>query len=354
MSVTRRIKVLIIDDSALVRDILEKGLSLDPEIEVVGKASDVYSARDKIVLTHPDVLTLDVEMPRMDGVEFLRRLMPQFPIPVVMVSSMTKEGSRITLEALDAGAIDFVLKPSALGGNGLREMMDELIDKIKAAAFVDVSRYRRTEEEVRRLFNQPKHSVMESTDKVIAVGASTGGTVALTKVLAELPGDFPGMVVVQHMPPVFTKMFAETLQNNCRLAVKEAEDGDRIVGGRVLIAPGGLQTSVVRSGGEYRVKCAGDEKVNGHSPSVDVMFHSVAEAVGANALGLIMTGMGRDGAEGMLAMRKAGARTIAQDEASSVVYGMPKEAFLNGGAEKRVALDEIPGELLKLVTEMRG
>ena len=349
----RKIKVLIIDDSSLVRDILEKGLSADPDIEVVGKAPDVYIARDKIVFKKPDVLTLDVEMPKMDGVEFLRKLMPQYPIAVVMVSSMTSTTSKITLDALEAGAVDFVLKPSTKLGSGLNEMMKELIEKIKIASKVDVSKWKK--QEYNPIINKTKTSnVLEgSTDKVIAIGASTGGTVALTKIINEFPQDIPGTVIVQHMPPVFTKMFADKLNETAKVEVKEAQNGDRIITGRVLIAPGGLQMEVIRSGGYYIVQCKEGEKVNGHCPSVDVLFDSVAKNVGSNAIGVILTGMGRDGALGMLNMKNNGARTIAQDEESSVVFGMPLEAYKCGGAEKLVNLSDINQSIIRLIKEIK-
>ncbi len=349
----QKIRVLIIDDSALVRDILEKGLSSDPEIEVVGKAPDVYIARDKIVFRHPDVLTLDVEMPRMDGVEFLRRLMPQYPLPVVMVSSMTGPGAKVTLDALDNGAVDYVLKPSKKIGAGLNEMIKELIDKIKVAATVDVSQWKETASQTVRPRRSVTHVLEGTTDKVIAIGASTGGTVALRRVIQDFPADMPGTVIVQHMPPGFTRMFADRLDQTSQVEVKEAEDGDRIITGRVLVAPGGYHMRVVRSGGNYIVKCEEGEKVNGHVPSVEVLFESMAEHVGSNAVGVMLTGMGRDGAFAMKRMRDMGARTMAQDEATSVVYGMPKEAYECGGAEERVAIDSVTDRILRRLGEMK-
>ena len=348
----KRIKVLVIDDSALARDILAKGLSRDPEIEIVGTAMDVYAARDKIVFKKPDVLTLDVEMPRMDGVEFLKRLMPQYPLPVVMVSSMTSPGAKITLEALECGAVDFVLKPSKKIGEGLNDMMKELTEKVKMASGVDVSKWKSIIG-----YHSPKKVVSSkilegSTDKIIAIGASTGGTVAITKIIERFPADIPGTVIVQHMPPGFTKMFADKLNGSCKVEVKEAEDGDRVVRGRVLIAPGDFHMKVIRSGGQYLVECHRGEKVNGHCPSVEVLFDSIAEHVGSNAVGVMLTGMGRDGAKAMLNMRKKGARTIAQDEKSCVVFGMPKEAYECGGAEKLVNLDNIPEEIINLLEVM--
>lgn len=346
-----KIKVLIVDDSALAREILTKGLSRDREIEVIGAAPDVYVARDKIVYQKPDVITLDVEMPKMDGVEFLRRLMPQYPVPVVMVSALTSPGAKTTLAALDYGAVDFVSKPSTSFGNKLDSMIDELIEKIKMASTVDVQKWRN-----KKIISQgksPDSKVLAgSTDKVIAIGASTGGTVALRTMIEVFPADLPGTVVVQHMPTKFTQMFAEKLNSVSKAEVKEAEDGDRIITGRVLIAPGGKHMSVYRSGGRYMVRCYEGEKVNGHSPSVDVLFHSVAEHVGGNAMGVILTGMGRDGAEGMLEMRKAGARTLAQDERTCVVFGMPKEAYSYGGAERFVAIDDMTREMVNVLKEM--
>ncbi|WP_020612285.1 protein-glutamate methylesterase/protein-glutamine glutaminase [Sediminispirochaeta bajacaliforniensis] len=349
--VQHKIRVLIVDDSALVRSILSKGLSQDPSIEVVGVAPDVYVARDKIVLLKPHVVTLDVEMPRMDGVEFLKRLMPQYPIPVVMVSAMTAPGARVTLDALENGAVDFVLKPSSSFGNNLEDMLGELIEKIKAASVVDVSRFK-GRFHAKRLRKQVSGVLSGSTDKVVAIGASTGGTVALRQIVEAFPSDMPGTVIVQHMPPKFTKMFADKLNEITDVEVKEAENGDRVLRGRVLVAPGGYHMEIVRSGGRYIVRIKEGDKVNGHCPSVDVLFDSVAEHVGPNAVGALLTGMGRDGADGLLRMKNNGARTIAQDEKSSVVFGMPKEAWENGGAEKLVSLEEIPKTLVSILKEL--
>jgi len=350
----RTVRVLIVDDSALVRNILSQGLSMDPGIEVVGTASDPYIARDKIIELRPDVLTLDVEMPRMDGVAFLRKLMPQYPIPVVMVSSLTQRGKQITMEALDAGAVDFVAKPTSNVSAGLNAMLMELRSKIKIASTANVSHWKG-----KRPVTPPRagktgsSALAESTDKVIAIGASTGGTEAIRRVIEHFPASTPGTVIVQHMPGGFTKMFADRLNQLCAMQVKEAEHGDRIRTGLVLIAPGGRQLEVVRSGGFYEVRLGGEEKVSGHCPSVDVMMHSVAKHVGANAVGAMLTGMGQDGAAGMLAMKQAGARNIAQDEVSSVVFGMPKVAYEKGGAERLVPLDKIAASLLGLLTEKR-
>lgn len=337
----------------MVREILRRGLAMDPEIEVVGQATDPYAARDKIVELRPDVLTLDVEMPKMDGVEFLRRLMPQHPLPVVMVSALTQRGKKITLEALEAGAVDFVTKPSSDVARGLNEMLDDLRAKVKAAASVNVSAWKKINRPIVSELKYTPRSLSESTDKVIAIGASTGGTEAIRQVLQQLPSTTPGVVIVQHMPAGFTKMFAERLDELCAMSVKEAETGDRVMQGRVLIAPGDYHLTVKRSGGTYRVDCKTGDKVCGHRPSVEVLMQSVARHVGANAIGVMLTGMGHDGADGMVAMRKEGARTIAQDEATSVVFGMPKVAYERGGAERLIPLPEIAPAILSLLAEMR-
>ncbi len=348
----KQVRVLVVDDSALVRQILSNGLAMDPGIEVVGSAADPYMARDKIIQLKPDVLTLDVEMPRMDGVEFLRKLMPQYPLPVVMVSSLTQKGKQITMEALEAGAVDFVTKPTTNVAQGLNAMLMELRAKVKIASTANVAHWKGKRVEKRSaVVNGASRALAESTDKVVAIGASTGGTEAIKKVVTQFPATMPGVVIVQHMPPGFTKMFSERLNQLCAMEVKEAENGDRIRPGRILVAPGALQMEVVRSGGIYQVRCAPGEKVSGHCPSVDVMMHSVAKQVGRNAVGVMLTGMGSDGAEGMLAMKNAGARNIAQDEASSVVFGMPKVAYEKGGAEKLVPLDRIATQVISLLTE---
>ena len=345
------IRVIVVDDSALVRDILAQGLDLDPAIQVVAKASDPYVARDQIIKYRPDVLTLDVEMPRMDGVEFLRRFMPQYPLPVVMVSALTQRGKQITMDALEAGAVDFVSKPSTDVARGLSSMMMELRTKVKIASTANVSHWKSKRTAVVPRTLAATSALAESTDKVITIGASTGGTEAIKSVVVPLPAACPGVVIVQHMPAGFTRMYAERLNTLCAMEVKEAETGDRVMPGRILLAPGDYHMTVVRSGGVYRVDCSKGEKVCGHCPSVGVMMKSVAKNVGSNAIGVMLTGMGSDGADGMLAMREAGARTLAQDEASSVVFGMPKVAFERGGAERLVPLRKIAGEVLALVQE---
>ncbi|MCP4753430.1 MAG: chemotaxis response regulator protein-glutamate methylesterase [Proteobacteria bacterium] len=345
----RSIRVLVVDDSALVRSILEAGLNKDPDIEVVGTASDPYKARDKILELEPDVLTLDVEMPRMDGVAFLRRLMPQYPIPVIMVSALTERGKKITMDALEAGALDFVTKPSTGVSRGLNEMMVDLQQKIKVAFSADVSHWLNSNKTPIRI--QPAPRVLSgTTDKVIAIGASTGGTEAIRTMIKMFPASTPGIAIVQHMPPGFIGAFAQSLDQQSAMNVKEAENGDRIMQGRVLIAPGGMQMRVYRSGGVYQVKVYEGDKVNGHCPSVEVLMNSVSEHVGENAIGVMLTGMGGDGARGLLAMRRAGSRTFAQDEKTSVVFGMPKVAYDLGAVEKLLPIDGIVPAILKSMT----
>lgn len=350
MDNAKRIKVLIVDDSALVREILAKGLAQDRDLEIVGTACDPFAARDKIVRLGPDVLTLDVEMPGMDGVEFLRKLMPQYPLPVVVVSALTKKGAQITMEAFEAGAVEVVTKPSCDVARGLTAMLNDLRAKIKIAARMNVSAWKtnRVREEKNVIISG--EALSESTDKVIAIGASTGGTEAIRKILRSFPASMPGVVIVQHMPAGFTAHFAESLNAGCAMEVREAKHGDRVMPGRVLVAPGGdMQFRVLRSGGIYVAELKPGEKICGHCPSVEVMFESVARYVGANAIGVILTGMGGDGAGGMLAMRQAGARTIAQDEQSSVVFGMPKVAYERGGAERLVPLTEITQRIISIL-----
>jgi len=346
----RRVRVLVVDDSALIRDIMASGLGMDPNIEVVGTASDPYIARDKIIELKPDVLTLDVEMPRMDGVEFLQRLMPQYPIPVIMVSALTGRGKKITMDALDAGAVDFVTKPSADVARGLNDMLMELRTKVKIASTANVSHWK-NKRRIRASTSIASKALSESTDKVVVIGASTGGTEAIKDVITKFPSVMPGVVIVQHMPAGFTKMFAERMDSLCAMEVKEAENGDRVMQGRVLIAPGGKHMRVVRSGGVYKVECEPGENVCGHCPSVEVLMQSVALHVGANAVGVMLTGMGRDGAGAMLEMLKSGARTVAQDEKSCVVFGMPKVAYERGGVEKLLPLDNIASAVITFLSK---
>jgi two-component system, chemotaxis family, protein-glutamate methylesterase/glutaminase len=350
------VRVLVVDDSAVARDLLARGLALSPGIEVVGQASDAWTARDAIVNLEPDVITLDVEMPRMDGIEFLRRLMPQYPMSAIIVSAVTEEGSRRALEALEAGAIDVVGKPRAGDREGLKDMLMELSEKIQSAALTDRAKLKNAVLEspataaavpVRKTSRiVPMERDEERPSRIIAVGASTGGTTAITRLLAGFPEDCPPTLIVQHMPPVFTAMFAATLNRQVAPDVREASDGDQLRRGLVLVAPGDYQCRVLRNRLGFLVRCEQGPKVSGHRPSVDVLFASVAEACGTEAVGILLTGMGRDGAMGLLAMRQAGARCLAQDEESSVVFGMPQEAWNNGAAERLVSLDRAAIEVL--------
>lgn len=345
----KKIRALIVDDSALMRQLLTQLLSSDPEIEVVGNASDPVAARDKIRTLSPDVLTLDVEMPKEDGVTFLRHLMQAHPMPVIMVSSLTERGGETTLKALELGAFDFVTKPKLDMQRGTMEIGKEIIAKVKAAARGGVRR--RPPRAGNGPPEAPRPAVgmsLRTTQKVLVIGASTGGTEALREVLTALPANAPPVVVVQHMPPVFTRQFAERLNGLCKVTVKEAADGDALMTGRVLIAPGGeAHLEIVRSGASYSVRLVKAPPVGHHRPSVDVMMDSAARNVGPNAVGAILTGMGSDGAKGLLAMRRAGATTLAEDESTCVVFGMPKEAIACGGAEYVVPLDRMAGALLR-------
>jgi two-component system chemotaxis response regulator CheB len=336
------IRVLIVDDSAVVRQTLEQELGKDPEIEVIGTAPDPYVARDKIVELRPDVVTLDIEMPRMDGLSFLRKLMEHYPLPVIIVSSLSQAGSAVALEAIDAGAVEVLAKPGAAYSVG--EMGSELRHKIHAASKVRVV----ASAKPKSAPGKPIGALTCTTDKVVILGASTGGTQAIESVLRQYPGNAPGTVIVQHMPAGFTKAFSERLNKLCAVEVKEAEDGDTVVPGRVLVAPGNQHMLIKRSGARYYVEVRDGPLVGRHRPSVDVLFNSAARFVGANAIGVILTGMGADGAKGMLAMKEAGAVNIGQDEASSVVYGMPKAAFEAGGVDIVLPLEKIPSEIMRL------
>jgi len=337
-------RVLVVDDSAVVRKIFTTELSRDPAVEVVATAPDPYVARDKIVNLEPDVVTLDVEMPRMDGITFLRKLMRHHPLPVIVVSSLTPEGSKLALEALDLGALEVMCKPGAAYTVG--DMAVELIDKVKAAARVDMKK--RASLVSRDDDGKPpkRLAMTRTTNKVVAIGASTGGTQALQKVLTALPPNAPGIVVVQHMPEHFTRAFADRLNDLCVVDVKEGENGDSVVPGKALIAPGNRHMLLKRSGARYYVQVKDGPLVCRQRPSVEVLFNSTAKYAGANAVGVIMTGMGSDGATGLLQMKEAGAATIAQDEASCVVFGMPKEAVRCGAVEHTVPLGSIAQKIL--------
>ncbi len=354
MHAIRQIRVLIVDDSAVVRQALADILASDPEISVIGTAPDPYVAAEKIRHEVPDVITLDVEMPRMDGLTFLRKIMTQHPMPVVICSSLTEAGAVTTLRALEYGAVDVILKPRLGARQFLEENRIRLLDAVKAAARARVARILVREDRV-----APKLSadvvlkpaapdgLIHTTEKVVVIGASTGGTEAIRELLESLPSDAPGMVIVQHMPEHFTKAFAQRLDGLCRVSVKEARQNDSVIRGQVLIAPGNRHTLLKRSGARYFVEVKDGPLVCRHRPSVDVLFRSAARYAGPNSVGVIMTGMGDDGAQGMLELKQAGALTIAQDEASCVVFGMPKEAIKKGGVDRVLPLGSIPALLLR-------
>lgn len=333
-------KVMVVDDSALVRRVLTELINDAPDLEVVGVARDPYDARAKIKALNPDVLTLDVEMPRMDGIDFLEKIMRLRPMPVVMVSSLTEQGNETTLRALELGAVDFITKPKVDVAEGLAEYTDDLHDKIRAAAMSQVSR---RSAGARQPAKSPRAVARGtfSSEKLIVVGASTGGTEAIRTLLSGLPDQAPAVLITQHMPSGFTRSFAERLDSEMPLHVQEASDGQRVRPGNVYIAPGGRHMRLRRSGADYVIGIHDEPPVNRHRPSVDVLFESVAAAAGANAVGLILTGMGNDGAAGLRQMHDAGARTFAQDEQSCVVYGMPKEAVEAGGVQEVLPLDRL-------------
>lgn len=350
------IKVLIVDDSAVIRQAFKDLLDSDKHIEVIGTAADPYIAAKKIQLEVPDVITLDVEMPRMDGITFLRKIMTQHPIPVVIVSSLTQRGTDSAIKALEYGAVEVLLKPQLGTEREREEARIKLVDAIKAAAF---TKLRKKNVVVPSIQVTPKysadvviaksnsHAMVQTTEKVIAVGASTGGTEAIREFLEALPADSPGIVIVQHMPELFTKSFANRLNELCHITVKEAVNGDSVLRGHALIAPGNKHMLLKRSGARYYVEVTDGPLVNRHRPSVDVLFRSTARYAGKNAVGIIMTGMGADGAAGLLEMKEAGAHTIAQDERSCVVFGMPKEAIKLNAAEKILPLDQMAPLIMK-------
>lgn len=340
-----KIRVLIVDDSAIVRKVFSEELSKYPDIEVVGTAPDPYVARDKIVSLKPDVITLDIEMPRMDGLTFLRKLMKHYPVPTVVVSSLTTKGGKLTLEALDIGAVDVIAKPGAAYSVG--DMSAQLAEKIRGAARARISK--RTEDDNDTVRQQPMKALAQTSNKVIAIGASTGGTEALKALLVQMPSNSPGMVIVQHMPANFTTAFAERLNGLCQITVKEAKDNDSVSHGTALIAPGNYHMLLRRSGARYYVEVKTGPMVHHQRPAVDVLFKSTAQYAGANSIGVILTGMGADGAAGLLDMKNMGAGTIAQDEKTCVVFGMPKEAIKLGAADKVLPLEKIAAEIIRMV-----
>jgi two-component system chemotaxis response regulator CheB len=361
-----KIRVVVVDDSALVRTMLATLINGQPDLECVGAASDPYVAREMIRNLNPDVITLDVEMPRMDGLDFLEKLMRLRPMPVLMVSTLTERGAETTLRALELGAIDFVAKPRIGVAQGLQELGAEIADKIRTAARARIARRtvaapapsgppaRGTGAAATQpplVKPVPISYSRSSTEKIIAIGSSTGGTEALREVLTALPADCPAVMITQHMPPGFTRSFAERLNSLCRMHVKEADHGERVLPGHVYVAPGGQHLAVARSGANYVVALDAGAPVNRHRPSVEVLFKSIAQHVGRNALGVMLTGMGRDGADAMREMREAGSYNIAQDEASCVVYGMPREAVAAGAVHEILPLARIAGQLL---TQLRA
>jgi len=345
----REIKVIVVDDSAVVRKVMSAILERDPDIRVIGTAHDPIFAIDKMRKDWPDVVTLDVEMPRMDGITFLRQLMAERPTPVVICSSLTTAGAETTLQALAAGAVSIISKPGLGVEEFLKESSDDLVAAVKSAARANMGAVQRSAQ----LRSQgpdrvaPRLAMAQTTERIVAIGTSTGGTVALEVLLTELPRVSPGIVIVQHMPEMFTAAFAARLDSLCEITVLEAKNGQRVLPGQALIAPGGKHMQLTRSGAQYVVEVKDGPPVNRHRPSVDVLFRSVAKYAGRNAMGVIMTGMGDDGARGLKEMHDAGAFTLAQDEASCVVYGMPREAVKHGGVDRSLPLAALAGSIMK-------
>jgi len=333
---SKRIRVLVIDDSMLYRELLARVLETDPGIEVVARAVDPFDARDKIIEFEPDVVTCDIEMPRMNGIDFIKRLLPQYPVPVVVISSV----SDAVFDAMQVGAVDFLTKPNIKSAEDIEIFVQDVVYKVRAAYGAKVLN--------KAAVSKPMHADVKNAGgyQMIAIGASTGGTEAIFRVVKDLPATLPGIVIVQHIPPLFSRMFAERLNMQTKFEAKEAQTGDIIETGRILVAPGDQHLAVKKIGNQYRAEVFKDKKVNGHCPSVDVLFESVAKECQSKAIGIILTGMGYDGAKGLLSMRHRGARTLGQDEATSVVYGMPKVAFEVGAVEKQSPLDSIPLKLL--------
>jgi two-component system chemotaxis response regulator CheB len=345
---SKKIRVLIVDDSSVIRTLLNRVLTSDPDIEVVGSAPDPYVAREKLIALKPDVMTLDIEMPKMDGITFLGKVMQHFPVRTLIFSSLSTRNSESALKALEAGAIDVMAKPAIDVTQGLSALAVEIVSRVKAVARANLKQ-RSTlaiapSAPVKR--STVSTALQKTTHQVLAIASSTGGTEALKAVLPYLPEDLPGTVIVQHMPPVFTKTYAEALQKLCRFEVKEAEEGDRVVPGRVIIAPGNYHMELSRSGAHYFVKLHQEPLLHGVRPAADYLMKSVAKYAGANAVGVVLTGMGKDGAEGLLAMKAAGSYNIAQDEASCVVWGMPKAAIELQAIHKTLPLDRIAEEII--------
>ena len=352
-----KIRVLVVDDSALVRSLLAEIINRQPDMQCVGAAPDPFVAREMIRNLNPDVLTLDVEMPRMDGIDFLSKLMRLRPMPVVMVSTLTEHGAEVTMRALELGAIDFVAKPKIGVADGLRLLAEDITEKVRIAAKARIRKPPANEAGTRATAQPPVAPAAVgrlSTEKIIFIGASTGGTEATKEVLLGLPHDAPAVMITQHMPPGFTLSYSTRLNGLCRIAVKEASDGERVLPGHAYIAPGGFHLSVDRSGANYVARVSDSDPVNRHKPSVEVLFESAARVVGRNALGVMLTGMGGDGAQGMKHMRDAGSWNLVQDEASCVVFGMPREAIAAGAANEVLPLCEIAPKLLERLRRTAG
>ena len=348
MALLKKIKVLIVDDSILFRTTLQQKLSTDHTLQIVGTAVDPVDAMDKIKALRPDVLTLDVEMPKMNGIEFLKRLIPKNPIPVVVVTSLPMNA----LDAMHAGAVDFVRKPAVNSPNDLASFVRELSSKIKVASNAHVSAGQPVRKPVASGFPPALLQKANAANTILAIGASTGGTESILQVVKDLPANTPGIVIVQHIPPVFSNMYAQRLNNLCKKSAKEAEDGDRVERGKIIVGAGEYQLRLCRDAKGYYVRSQKGPRVNGHCPSVDVLFQSVAETAKKNAVGVILTGMGSDGAKGLLQMRQAGAYTIGQDKESCVVYGMPMVAYQLGAVAKQLPLDQIGGEMIRYLNSL--
>ena len=340
------IKVLVVDDSALIRSLLSEIVKSESDMFLVGAAADAYAARELVNQYAPDVITLDVEMPKVDGLTFLEKLMKARPTPVIMISSLTEQGADVTMRALELGAVDFLPKPKLDIAKGIEQYRIEIVEKIHSAAKAKIK------PKAKGSYATPADLKFKTTEKIIAIGASTGGTEAIKEVLIQLPVDCPGVVITQHMPPGFTTSFANRLDSICRIKVIEAKGGERIVPGHAYLAPGAMHLRVIRSGADYRVELDDGPRVSGHKPSVDVMFQSVAEAVGANALAVILTGMGKDGAFGIRSIAQQGGYTIAQDEETSLIFGMPQEAIKTGAVKKVVPLDKVSQHLIDVLNQM--
>lgn len=340
------IKVLVVDDSALIRSLLSEIIRSDPGMVLVGAASDAYVARDLVNQHSPDVITLDVEMPGVDGLTFLEKLMKARPTPVVMISSLTEQGADVTLRALELGAVDYLAKPKVDIANGIESYRLEILDKIRTASMARVVRSAKTASK------NPTKIQFKTSEKVIAIGASTGGTEAIKEVLAAMPVDSPAVVITQHMPPGFTTTFAKRLNSISRMTVVEAQGGERLVPGYAYLAPGDKHLIVSRHGADYKLSLSDAPRVSGHKPSVDVMFESIADAVGANAVAAILTGMGKDGAQGIRAVSEQGGYTIAQDEASSLIFGMPNEAIKTGCVSQVVSLSKVPATIIDVLNKL--